>query len=350
MPTQVQTSAIQRLRDNISSVFLGNPHVVDQVICCLLAKGHVLIEDVPGVGKTVLATALARSIDCSFSRIQLTPDLLPSDIIGVSLFRSDSFASPGVNGNGSGGATGGASGHGLRGGFEFKRGPIFANIVLADEINRTPPRTQTALLEAMSEATVTVDGKTYGLDQPFMIVATQNPFDFEGTYPLPENQLDRFFMRINLGYPSAAVEQRVLSLRPGDYALHALKPVLKAADVLELQREVDAVRLEQPLIEYIIALAGATRTRDDLQVGLSPRGALALAQAARATAALNQRDYVVPEDILQNVLPVCAHRIIGRTYSSPIRGTSGPSGTPVYPPDSTQGILTAILQTLPSPV
>lgn len=347
MPTQVQTSAIQRLRDNISSVFLGNPQVVDKVICCLLAKGHVLIEDVPGVGKTVLATALARSIDCSFSRIQLTPDLLPSDIIGVSLFRSDAFASPG--GNGSGGGAG-ANGHGLRGGFEFKRGPIFANIVLADEINRTPPRTQTALLEAMSEATVTVDGKTYGLDQPFMIVATQNPFDFEGTYPLPENQLDRFFMRINLGYPSAAVEQRVLALRPADHALHSLQPVLKAADVLELQREVDAVRLEKPLIEYIIALAGATRSRDDLQVGLSPRGALALAQAARATAVLNQRDYVIPEDILQNVLPVCAHRIIGRTYSSPMRGTSGPSGTPVFPPDSTQGILTSILQTLPSPV
>jgi MoxR-like ATPase len=342
------SSAIQRLRDNISCVFMGNPNAVDQVICCLLAKGHVLIEDVPGVGKTVLATALARSIDCSFSRIQLTPDLLPSDIIGVSLFRTDGGSS---NGDGGGGGGGGGNGHGLRGGFEFKRGPIFANIILADEINRTPPRTQTALLEAMSEATVTVDGKTHALDQPFMIIATQNPFDFEGTYPLPENQLDRFFMRINLGYPSAAVEQRVLALRPADHALHSLRPVLHASDVLELQRQVDAVRLEQSLIEYIIALAGATRTRDDLQVGLSPRGALALAQAARATAALNGRDYAIPEDIIENVLPVCAHRIIGRTYSSPMRaGQNGSNGVAVFPPDSTQGILLAILETLPSPV
>jgi hypothetical protein len=196
LPTM--TPPIQRLRDSISGVFLGNPSAVEQVICCLLAKGHVLIEDVPGVGKTVLATALARSVDCSFSRIQLTPDLLPSDIIGVSLFRAESGAT-GVNGNG------------LKGGFEFKKGPLFANIVLADEINRTPPRTQTALLEAMSEATVTVDGKSHPLDQPFMLIATQNPFDFEGTYPLPENQLDRFFMRISLGYPSPEVEARVLA-------------------------------------------------------------------------------------------------------------------------------------------
>ncbi len=199
----------------------------------------------------------------------------------------------------------------------------------------------------MSEATVTVDGKTHVLDQPFMIIATQNPFDFEGTYPLPENQLDRFFMRISLGYPSPAVEQRVLALRPADHALHALKPVLHASDVLELQRQVDAVRLDQSLVEYIIALAGATRSRDDLQVGLSPRGALALAQAARATAALNGRDYAVPEDVIDNVLPVCAHRMIGRSYSSPMRSGAGISGE--YPPDSPQGILMAILETLPSP-
>ncbi len=331
------SSPIQRLRDNISSVFLGNALAVDQVICCLLAKGHVLIEDVPGVGKTVLATALARSVDCSFSRIQLTPDLLPSDIIGVSLFRMDAA---GTNGSG------GSNGHGLKGSFEFKRGPIFANIVLADEINRTPPRTQTALLEAMSEATVTVDGKTHVLDQPFMIIATQNPFDFEGTYPLPENQLDRFFMRISLGYPSAAVEQRVLALRPADHALHALKPVLHSSDVLALQAQVDAVRMDQSLIEYIIALAGATRSRDDLQVGLSPRGALALAQAARATAALHERDYAVPEDVMDNVLPVCAHRMIGRSYSSPSRSNASRGE---YPPDSPQGILMAIMESLPSP-
>jgi MoxR-like ATPase len=323
---------IQRLRDSISSVFLGNPRAVEQVICCLLAKGHVLIEDVPGVGKTVLATALARSVDCSFNRIQLTPDLMPSDIIGVSLFRND----PASNGNG------------LKGAFEFKKGPIFANIVLADEINRTPPRTQTALLEAMSEATVTVDGKTHVLDQPFMLIATQNPFDFEGTYPLPENQLDRFFMRISLGYPSPEVESRVLALRPADHALHALKPVLHAGDVLQLQQQVDRVRMEPTLIQYIIALANATRSRDDLQVGLSPRGALALAQAARATAVLKDRDYVVPEDIMDNILTVCAHRMIGRSTVSVLRGGAGSGGTG-FPPDSPQGVLVSIMETLPSP-
>jgi len=324
---------IQRLRDNISGVFLGNPRAVDQVICCLLAKGHVLIEDVPGVGKTVLATALARSIDCSFSRIQLTPDLLPSDIIGVSLFRADASA----------------NGNGLKGAFEFKKGPIFANIILADEINRTPPRTQTALLEAMSEATVTVDGRTHVLDQPFMIIATQNPFDFEGTYPLPENQLDRFFMRISLGYPTPEVETRVLALRPADHALHALKPALHAIDVLALQRQVDDVRMDPTLVEYIIALANATRSRDDLHVGLSPRGALALAQAARATAVLRERDYAVPEDIMDNVLPVCAHRMIGRSNTAPVRAGRGGASGAGFPPDSPQGILSEILEALPSP-
>ncbi|HMN40958.1 MAG TPA: AAA family ATPase [Phycisphaerales bacterium] len=328
-------TAIQRLRDSISGVFLGNPRAVEQVICCLLAKGHVLIEDVPGVGKTVLATALARSVDCTFNRIQLTPDLMPSDIIGVSLFRAEG---------------GGGNGNGLKGAFEFKKGPIFANIVLADEINRTPPRTQTALLEAMSEATVTVDGKTHILDQPFMLIATQNPFDFEGTYPLPENQLDRFFMRISLGYPSPEVESRVLALRPADHALHALKPVLHAGDVLELQQQVDRVRMAPTLIQYIIALANATRSRDDLQVGLSPRGALALAQAARATAVLNERDYVVPEDVMDNVLTVCAHRMIGRSSVSVLRGGAGGGmGGTGFPPDSPQGVLVSILETLPSP-
>jgi MoxR-like ATPase len=336
--------SIQRLRDSISGVFLGNPGVVDQLICALLARGHVLIEDVPGVGKTVLATALARSLDCSFSRIQLTPDLLPSDILGVSVLRSAMVGGGGggaVAANGSGEAgSGGASSV-----FEFKRGPIFANIVLADEINRTPPRTQTALLEAMSEAAVTVDGRTHRLEQPFMIVATQNPFDFEGTYPLPENQLDRFFMRIHVGYPSPEVEARVLSMRPGDHALRELRPVLHARDVVGLQKAVEDVRLDAGLIEYIIALASATRQREDLQVGLSPRGALALAQAARATAVLQGREYCIPEDVTANILPVCAHRVIGRALATPTRRT----GTMEYPPDSTQGILTSIVESLPVP-
>ncbi|MBL9030667.1 MAG: AAA family ATPase [Phycisphaerae bacterium] len=284
------TEPIAKLRENIASVFLGNRQAIDRVICCLLARGHVLIEDVPGVGKTVLATALAKSIDCAFSRVQLTPDMLPSDVLGVSIFNRATET------------------------FEFKRGPIFANIVLADEINRTTPRTQTALLEAMNEATVSVDGRVLRLEPPFMVVATQNPYEFEGTYPLPENQLDRFLMRTRLGYPSAAEEARVLDLRPAHFALPQLEPVLHRQDVVALQEAVDKVRLDRTLLDYIVSLAAATRSHSELQVGLSPRGSLALAQAARATAVLAGRDYAVPEDIVGNILPVCAHRVIPRGY------------------------------------
>jgi MoxR-like ATPase len=283
--------SILRLRENITRVFLGNPAAVDRVICCLLAKGHVLLEDVPGVGKTVLATAMAKSIDCSFSRIQLTPDMLPSDVLGVSIYNRQT------------------------GEFVFKKGPLFANIILADEINRTTPRTQTALLEAMNEATVSIDGQSHKLDQPFMVVATQNPYEFEGTYLLPENQLDRFLMRTKLGYPAPEIERNVLSLRPASETLPQLAPVMSKQEVIELQRRVDHVRIDQALLDYIIELAGATRTHEDLLVGLSPRGSLALAQTARAMAVLDGRDYVVPEDILRNIMPVCAHRMITKTYS-----------------------------------
>ncbi len=283
--------SIGRLRENISRVFLGNLEAVDRLICCLLARGHILIEDVPGVGKTVLATALARSIDCEFTRIQLTPDLLPSDILGVSVYDRES------------------------GEFVFKRGPIFTNILLADEINRTTPRTQAALLEAMNEATVTVDGRTLALEKPFMVIATQNPFDFEGTYLLPENQLDRFLMRTSLGYPDPEVEANVLDLRPGGARLHTLAPVLTRDELLALQAMTDRVRVERSLNQYIVALANSTRRSDELQVGLSPRGALALAQAARASAVMDGRDYVVPEDILRNVLSVATHRVITKSYS-----------------------------------
>lgn len=335
---------IELLRENICRVFLGNARAIDQVICCLLAKGHVLIEDVPGVGKTVLATALARSVDCSFSRVQLTPDLLPSDILGVTIYSRGDSGNGKANGDGSG--VGGGSGNAGGAGFSFKKGPIFANVVLADEINRTPPRTQTALLEAMSEATVTIDGRTYPLEQPFMLIATQNPFDFEGTYLLPENQLDRFLMRIGLGYPSATDEARVLSERPGDTELRDLKPVLHRDDVVRLQKQVDAVRVEKALIDYIVEIANATRKREDLQVGLSPRGALALAQAARATAVLDGRDYCIPEDITANILPVCAHRIIAKAYTS-ARVRHGDEDS--YPPGSPQAILLDVLETVESP-
>lgn len=281
---------LQRLRENITKVYMGNAQAVDRVIVCLLARGHVLIEDVPGVGKTVLANALARSIRCSFARIQCTPDLMPSDVTGVSVYLRDRDA------------------------FEFKPGPIFANIVLADEVNRTTPRTQSALLEAMSEATVSAEGQVHPLPQPFMVVATQNPYEFEGTYFLPENQLDRFLMRISLGYPSPDDESRILHKQPARTTLRELQAVMTGEDVLALQDQVDRVRMDQSLVDYVIALSAATRENENLQVGVSPRGSLALAQAARATAVLAGRDYCVPEDVVSNVLPVCAHRVISKTY------------------------------------
>ncbi len=307
------TDPVQRLRDNITSVYMGNTAAVDRVITCLLARGHILIEDVPGVGKTVLANALAKSMKCSFARIQCTPDLLPSDIIGISIFnREDSN-------------------------FEFKHGPIFHNIIVADEINRTTPRTQSALLESMNENTVSVDGKVHELPSPFMVVATQNPYEFEGTYFLPENQLDRFLMRISLGYPAPDDESRVIALQPARTTLKQLQPVLSIEETLSLQEQVDNVKMDQSLIDYVIALAGATRSNDDLQIGISPRGSLALSQAARATAVMKGRDYCVPEDVVSNVLPVCAHRIISKTYMH-----AGDTMT-------TRRIMQQVLETIPSP-
>lgn len=304
--------AIQRLRDNVQRVFLGNSPAVDRIICCLLSRGHLLIEDVPGVGKTVLANTIARSIHCSFSRIQLTPDMLPGDVLGVSIFDRGT------------------------GEFMFKRGPIFANIVLADEINRTTPRTQTALLEAMSEASVSIDGVVHRLDQPFMVLATQNPYEFEGTYPLPENQLDRFLMRVRLGYPAPEDERRILELRPATTVLESLKPAIDKDELLHLQAEVDRVRVDPALLDYVVEFANATRRHDRIHIGLSPRGSLALTQAARATAMFRGRDYAVPEDILDNVTAVCAHRIITRTYLGAA-------------PEAAEDVLTGILETLRSP-
>ncbi len=305
---------IEALRANIVSVYMGNVQAVDRLIVCLLARGHVLIEDVPGVGKTVLANALARSIRCSFSRIQCTPDLLPADVTGTSIYRQDT------------------------GNFEFRQGPIFANVVLADEINRTTPRTQSAMLEAMSDGTVSAEGSVFHLPQPFLVVATQNPYEFEGTYFLPENQLDRFLMRLSLGYPSPDDEARILLKQPARSTLPDLQPAMGAEEVLALQRQVDAVRMERSLVDYIIAIATATRNSEDLQVGVSPRGALALAAAARATAYVLGRDYCVPDDIVSNALPVCAHRVISRTYMH-----QGDTLT-------TRRIMQRVLESVPSPV
>jgi MoxR-like ATPase len=290
MPADQAKDLIDRLRQNIRTVYIGNSQAIDRLIVCLLARGHVLIEDVPGVGKTVLATALARSVDCKFSRVQLTPDMLPADVLGVSVFDTTT------------------------GEFQFKRGPIFANILLADEINRTTPRTQSALLESMQEATVSIDGRVMTLDQPFMVVATQNPFEFEGTYLLPENQLDRFLMRISLGYPSPEAEAQVLNQRPSESQLGALSPVMDRKQVIALQALTDAVRIDSEIIEYIIRLANATREHAELRIGLSPRATLALAQAARARAVLSGRDYCIPEDVLENIESVCSHRVVSRGY------------------------------------
>ena len=277
---------ISRLREQITRVYLGDPRVVDKLICCLLARGHALLEDVPGVGKTVLASALARSIDCPFSRVQLTPDMLPADIIGVTIFDRE--------------------GRELR----FQKGPIFTGILLADEINRTTPRTQSALLEAMSDGSVSVDGHTHPLPKPFMVVATQNPLGFEGTYPLPENQLDRFLMRITLGYPEAEAEARLLDLRPATTVLENLDATLTGEVIVEMQASVDRVHLSDAVRRYIVDLARATRESGVFTVGISPRGSLALAQACRAWAWIGGRDHVVPDDVLALLGPVCAHRTV----------------------------------------
>jgi MoxR-like ATPase len=280
------TQAIRSVQDNIAQVIKGKPHVIEMAVVCLLARGHLLIEDVPGVGKTTLAHSLARSLDCSFKRIQFTSDLLPSDIVGISIFNRQKQA------------------------FEFMAGPIFANIVLADEINRTTPKTQSSLLEAMSESQVSVENQTHQLRQPFMVIATQNPAEYHGTFPLPESQLDRFLMRLRIGYPEAEEEKRVLdrshSLHPAD----DLQPVLTAQEVLDLQAAVDKVRMHDSLMDYLLAIVDGTRQSPLLSLGVSTRGALALARAAKALALARDRDYCLPDDIKELAPIVLSHRIV----------------------------------------
>jgi MoxR-like ATPase len=251
-----------------------------------LAGGHLLIEDVPGVGKTTLAQALARSFDCSFQRIQFTSDLLPSDIVGLEVFNQQ---------------------NGL---FEFKSGPIFANVVLADEINRTTPKTQSALLEAMAEGHITVEQETYHLPRPFIVLATQNPIEHHGTYPLPESQLDRFMMRLRMGYPEAADEKEILRRQSLNSAVDHITPVMHSDDVLALQQEVREVGVDESLVDYLIHIVRATRDAEILDLGVSPRGTLALYHAAQALAFINGRDYIIPDDIKRLVVPVFAHRIV----------------------------------------
>jgi MoxR-like ATPase len=280
------TQVIRSIQDNISQVIKGKPLVIEMTVVALLARGHLLLEDVPGVGKTTLAHSLARSLDCSFKRIQFTSDLLPSDIVGVSIFNRQKQA------------------------FEFMPGPIFANIVLADEINRTTPKTQSSLLEAMSEAQISVDNQTHPLSQPFMVIATQNPSEYHGTFPLPESQLDRFLMRLRIGYPSPEEERKVLDRTPSLHPAEGLQPVVTAQDVLDLQAQVDKVFMEESLTEYLLSIVQATRQSELLLLGVSTRGAVALSRAAKALSLVRGRTYCLPDDIKELAPTVLSHRIM----------------------------------------
>jgi len=273
------------LRESIGTVIKGKRETIDLAIVALLAEGHLLIEDVPGVGKTTLGHALARSLDCMFHRIQFTSDLLPSDVLGVSVY------SP------------------KRNEFEFKPGPIFANIVLADEINRTTPKTQSALLEAMNEGQVTIENVTYKLPRPFMVLATQNPIEHHGTYPLPESQLDRFLMRIEVGYPDAAAEKAILKRYSKSEHQRSAEPVLSPTEVLFLQDESRKVHVEEALVDYIISLVNQTRRHAEIELGVSPRGTAALFRAAQSLAMLDGRSFVIPDDVKKLVRPVFEHRL-----------------------------------------
>ncbi len=275
-----------RISSSIASVILGKEEVIRACVVSLLAGGHVIVEDFPGVGKTLLAKSLARSIDCRFSRIQFTPDLLPSDVTGVSVFNQKS------------------------GEFEFRQGPIFANVVLADEINRSSPKTQSSLLECMEERQVTVDNHTHALQLPFMVVATQNPIEYEGTYPLPEAQLDRFMMRLSLGYPSEEAEAAIIHEQTSRDPLAELQPVLHASEVLAMIQAVTRVRVAPALRRYVVAVVTATRSERAIYLGASPRAGIALVRAAKALALLRGRDFVVPKDIKDLAVRVLAHRLV----------------------------------------
>jgi MoxR-like ATPase len=287
---------INRLQRAIETVIKGKPEAVRLGIVGLIAGGHLLIEDVPGVGKTTLAHAMARALRCTFQRIQFTSDLLPSDVIGLSVYNQHTAV------------------------FEWKPGPIFANVVLADEINRTTPKTQSALLEAMAERHVTAEGVTHPLPAPFIVLATQNPIEHHGTYPLPESQLDRFMLRLRIGYPSTEDERQILRDREYRDPLEDLQPVMSAAEIVELQRSVTDVSVDDALVEYLMRIVSATRDSEMLDLGVSPRGSLALFRAAQALALTEERSYCIPDDIKRLVIPTFAHRILVSTrFSSSMR-------------------------------
>ncbi len=307
---------LRQLQAAIESVVRGKPEPIKLALVALLGGGHLLIEDVPGVGKTTLAHSLARAFDCTFRRIQFTSDLLPSDILGVSVFNQAEQS------------------------FEFRRGPVFANVVLADEINRTTPKTQSALLEAMSEGRISVDNQTHALPRPFMVVATQNPIEHHGTYPLPESQLDRFMLRIRMGYPEAEAEKEILRLQDHKPGIEQITPVLHANDILAAQRAVADVRVDESLLDYILGIVEATRRSEFLLTGVSPRGSLALHRASQAIAYYEGRDYCIPDDVKRLALPVLSHRVIvSAKYSSSDRRS-----------EEAEEILAEILQSIEVPL
>jgi MoxR-like ATPase len=307
---------VDRLQQAIETVIKGKPEAVRLAIVTLLAGGHLLVEDVPGVGKTTLAHALARALDCTFQRIQFTSDLLPSDVIGLSIYNQHT------------------------GVFEWKPGPVFANVILADEINRTTPNTQSALIEAMAERQVTVEGTTHRLPQLFIVLATQNPIEHHGTYPLPESQLDRFMLRLRIGYPEVSAERQMVRDREFVDPLVSLKPVLSDVDVLELQEMVLSVTVDEALVEYLMRIVTATRDSEMLDLGVSPRGTLALYRAAQALALTEERSYCIPDDIKRLVLPVFAHRIlVSSRFSSSLRRS-----------EEAEAVLTEIIKTVSVPL
>jgi len=307
---------IQRLQRAIETVIKGKPEAVRLSIVALLAGGHLLVEDVPGVGKTTLAHALARALHCSFQRVQFTSDLLPSDVIGLSIYNQHT------------------------GVFEWKPGPIFANVVLADEINRTTPKTQSALLEAMAERHVTAEGVTHPLPNPFIVVATQNPIEHHGTYPLPESQLDRFMLRLRIGYPEIEDERQILRDREYSDPLDDLRPVMTANEIVELQQSVAEVSVDDALISYLMRIVAATRDSEMLDLGVSPRGTLSLFRAAQALALTEERTYCIPDDMKRLVLPVFSHRILVSTrYASSLRRS-----------EEAEAVLTEIIKTVSVPL
>ncbi len=289
-PSQDLTGVLNVLQGNVGQVFLGKPDVIRLAVIALLADGHLLLEDVPGVGKTLLAKAIARSLACRFQRIQFTPDLLPGDLIGVTVYREKT------------------------GEFLFQPGPLFAQVVLADEINRATPRTQSALLEAMSERQVTVDGGTRPLGPPFLVVATQNPHEFEGTYPLPESQLDRFLLRVRVGYPAREAERAILTQHRAGELVDALEPVISPAEISSLQQLTRAIRVEQSVTDYILDIVESTRSHPDIELGASTRAALGLYRAAQASAVTAGRDYVTPDDVKALAEAALAHRLVTRGW------------------------------------